>query len=84
MVEVLDGPILRVFWDTDLSPATANSTLATPFESTYTVSITGTDVGGILRVSCSFTLTVDTPCATLTTLDGVSQGMVTDNFSGIE
>lgn len=82
LVEVLTGPILRVFWDTDLSPATANPGAGTPYESTYGVVITGTDAGGINRVSCSFTLTVDTPCATLTTLDGTSQGMVTDNFSG--
>ena len=74
------GPSLDVYWDTDLSPASANEMGGNPYVSEYTVTLTGTD-GGEFAISCPVTLIIDTPCDSITFSD-LDQTDLSDTYTG--
>ena len=76
------GPSLSVFWDTDLVPASEFDTMANPFVSQYTVTVTGSNTDPY-SISCPVTLTVDTPCDSITFSDP-GQNDLTDTYTGVE
>ena len=76
------GPSLEVFWDTDLIPASEFGTADNPFVSQYTVTVTGTN-SDAYSISCPVTLTVDTPCDSITFSDP-GQIDLSDTYTGVE
>ena len=49
----MTGPSLSIFYNTDLDPATANASMANPFESMYTITLTGSNADPF-ELMCTF------------------------------
>ena len=76
------GPSLEVFWGTDLTPASEFGIADNPHVSQYTVTVTGTN-SDPYSISCPVTLTVDTPCDSITFSDP-GQTDLSDTYTGVE
>ena len=74
------GPVINIE-SNSLSLASFNDG-ASPYVSTYDLTIVGEDAGSTEIISCPLTLTVDSPCDNITITE-TAQGTITDNFSGI-
>ena len=74
------APSLEIEWNTNLVPASEFDTVAEPYESDYTVTLTGTNADPF-TFDCTFDLTIDTPCDSITFTDP-GQTDLTDTYSG--